>query len=251
MPEVTTQERTDTQDAQQVPPFTRHVRIAHLRYPWGVDGEQPLAVYATIKWDGKRLSITGVEGPKANGHAWGSCGQVTMNSADHVQRIPEYDQLAEVWERWHLNDMNAACEHQRAEGWGKEDLELVTYHLTKDAQAEHRALNTEARNALLRGEAFQYTPEQLAVLALPFETTNAPDADSAGSGRYEVQKRETKLAGWVRPEEHPRGVLAKPCPVCGYKYGTSWLYEEVPADVLRFLATLEPSVLSLPGRWGS
>lgn len=27
------------------------------------------------------------------------------------------DRLVDIWRRWHLNDMNAACEHQRALGW--------------------------------------------------------------------------------------------------------------------------------------
>ena len=47
-----------------------------------------------------------------------------------------------------------------------------------------------------------------------------------------------KAAGWVYPSEHPKGLLCKPCEVCGYKYGSAWLKEEVPADVLDYLKTL-------------
>ena len=28
--------------------------------------------------------------------------------------------IVEVWKRWHLNNLNAGCEHQRAAGWGAE-----------------------------------------------------------------------------------------------------------------------------------
>lgn len=42
----------------------------------------------------------------------------------------------------------------------------------------------------------------------------------------------------VKPDEHPDGILCKPCPVCGYKYGTSWLMEEVPEDVIDWLFAL-------------
>lgn len=64
--------------------------------------------------------------------------------------------------------------------------------------------------------------------------------------RYEPQKRydwnngatEESMLGWLRPDEHPDGILCKPCPVCGYKYGTSWLKEDVPEDVLQFLYNL-------------
>ena len=32
--------------------------------------------------------------------------------------------------------------------------------------------------------------------------------------------------------------LSEPCPVCGYKYGSAWLFIEVPENVLSFLAGL-------------
>jgi hypothetical protein len=40
------------------------------------------------------------------------------------------------------------------------------------------------------------------------------------------------LASWVYEKEHPRGFLMKPCPVCGYKYGSAWLKEEIPQKVI-------------------
>jgi hypothetical protein len=36
---------------------------------------------------------------------------------------------------------------------------------------------------------------------------------------------------WVRPDEHPEGLLTKSCPTCGYKYGTEWKKRELPASV--------------------
>ncbi len=42
----------------------------------------------------------------------------------------------------------------------------------------------------------------------------------------------SKAAGWVLESEHPRGLLCKPCPTCGYKYGSAWLKETLPADVV-------------------
>lgn len=41
-------------------------------------------------------------------------------------------------------------------------------------------------------------------------------------------RNETKTLSWVKPSEHPDGLLCKPCPVCGYKYGTSWLLMPIP-----------------------
>ena len=41
------------------------------------------------------------------------------------------------------------------------------------------------------------------------------------------------------------GILLKPCPVCGYKYGSAWLFEEIPADVLEYLDSL-PAATRIP-----
>jgi len=46
------------------------------------------------------------------------------------------------------------------------------------------------------------------------------------------------LAIWVTEEEHKDGLLSKPCPVCGYEYGSKWLFEEVPEDIINFLFSL-------------
>jgi hypothetical protein len=54
----------------------------------------------------------------------------------------------------------------------------------------------------------------------------------------EPWKIEEKTAGWVFPSQHPKGLLTKPCPVCGYRYGNGWLYEEVPEEVLQWLQNL-------------
>jgi len=49
---------------------------------------------------------------------------------------------------------------------------------------------------------------------------------------------ENKPAGHVYPEEHPEGLLCKPCPECGHKYGSKWLKREVPIEALEFLRGL-------------
>jgi len=39
------------------------------------------------------------------------------------------------------------------------------------------------------------------------------------------------LASWVYPKDHEKGFLGKACPICGYKYGTSWLYRPLPDNI--------------------
>lgn len=153
------------------------------------------SVFCRIQYDGKRLSITGVEGPMRNGDCRGSAGQIADTLSEITTYATGWDadkvaRFADTWCRWHLNDMRPGCEHQRAEGWGKRPID------------PSKPLNTYGR----------HFPGQ-------------------GSDSW-------NMLAWVRPDEHPAGLLTKPCPVCGYKYGTSWLTEDVPAEVIEYLASL-------------
>lgn len=68
-------------------------------------------VYVDVDWDGKRLSFIGTvlraHQPR-NAPNPEACGQV----GDYVRDVDP--RLAELWARWHLNDMRAGCEHQEA-----------------------------------------------------------------------------------------------------------------------------------------
>lgn len=143
----------------------------------------------------RELSIAGVEGPKRNGDARGGCGQIVDSLADIYELsegwTPEMvAKLADVWNRWHLNDMKAGCEHQRAAGWGTTPID--------------------------------------------------PDKPTNSYGRhFPDQKHDTwNLAGWVKRSEWEGGLMCEPCWVCGYRYGTAWLYEAIPDDVLDWLRAL-------------
>lgn len=40
--------------------------------------------------------------------------------------------------------------------------------------------------------------------------------------------------GWRNYDKHP----GEPCPICGYKYGSAWLYAPLPQDVIDFVQPL-------------
>lgn len=222
--------------------FSRVYRIGTVRI-----GSRNASVFVKATYSDGRLSISGVEGPKRNGDAVGGCGQIvhSLNPEQFTEFAPGWDaercgRFLETWERWHLNDMRPGCEHQR-EWNASEPLEVVSYGLTTEASQNRRRLQEVAGMDAARGVLPELDETERALLLLDdwFKPRfSPPDADDALSGCYEVRKRATKLAGWVHPEEHPRGLLGKPCEVCGYKYGTAWLREEVPADVLEFLQSL-------------
>lgn len=118
------------------------VRIGTIML-WHHRAELPTDIFCKIEFRAdNRLSITGVIGPRKNGDAWGGCGQIDMefdhrNPSDNDPRYsdpilpsditfsPGWDAdlwcgFLNIWKRWHLNDMKAACEHQEIMG--------ITYH---------------------------------------------------------------------------------------------------------------------------
>jgi hypothetical protein len=157
------------------------------------------SIFAKIEYIGGKLSITGVEGPLPSGNALGGAGQIIMSFKEYdargymsirdIKPAPGWDRgkikrFFDLWDRWHLNDMRAGCEHQRALGWDKEPID--------------------------------------------------PNKPTTAYGKfYPGQTHDSRnLKSWVNP---PVGHMSEPCPVCGYKYGTAWLTESVPADVINFL----------------
>ena len=153
-------------------------------------------VYGKIEFADGRLSITGVEGPMKNGDARGSCGQIVDTKI--IELAPAWtqemlDKFYAIWHEWHLNDMRAGCEHQRAEKWDERPID------------SSKPLN-------------------------------------AYGNHYEGQKQNSwNMLTWLNASEHPDGLMCKPCLVCGYKYGTAWLKEEVPQEVIDWLSGLPDS----------
>lgn len=204
-------------------------------------------VFCRIRFEAGRLSISGVEGPLRNGNARGSCGQIEMSLGDGsgIAPAPGWSRkltrkFLKTWRAWHLNDMRAGCEHQRAEGVGSRSLTVKTYWINSTAWKLKRAAEAEKVTAAQEGRAANLTPAQVFLVGKEWflDRHTLPGSESPLAGLYELKKEEKKLSGWVYESEHAEGELMKKCPVCGYAYGSSWLKEDVPADVLEFLESL-------------
>src|SRR6478735_2143194 len=84
-----------------------------VRLGIGPDGN----VYCRIKYTEGRLSITGVEGPKANGDCRGACGQIVRHLNDMQPGTPAQEAyLREHPITDHLNYYKRACEVLAAAG---------------------------------------------------------------------------------------------------------------------------------------
>lgn len=143
------------------------------------------AYLAEVEWelkDGRFSASAGIWNTKHTDYI--SCGQMLNDLIKYFPHDQKLRRIVKVWERWHLNDMKAACVHQRAYEWDK------------------RPIN--------------------------------PDKPTNTYGKHFPGQRTDSwnMLGWVSPQEHPEGLLGKPCSWCGYKYGTAWLKEEIPQNVI-------------------
>lgn len=85
-----------------------------------LSGKRYASVYAHISWEDERLSICGTIGPLPSGGALGSSGQIDQPKIENFAQgwnQALLDKFFQIWKRWHLNDLRAECEHQRALGW--------------------------------------------------------------------------------------------------------------------------------------
>lgn len=171
------------------------------------------------------------------------CGGQCLDTIAPYIDDPVFSEIYRLWELYHLNDMHPECIHQHAAGWHEKAREEVTlYHwkMTLEAIDEQKAVEKAALTALRCGETFKPTIKQRFFATLEYSlTTHTETLPENIASYYEPKKSlfagdkghtEVKTLGWLKQSEHPDGILSKPCPVCGYKYGSSWVYFPIPEE---------------------
>ncbi len=210
------------------------------------------SVYCKItlekKDKGQCLSISGVVGPKSNGDCYGSCGQIIQSASDLSTFAPGWDKekvgkFVQIWDRWHLNDMHAACQHQTGPEWDtSRPIHFAGYKRTKEAKRLQKAAECgelspsvykKSQNILALCE--KWHGEKINEDQIPGEVLVMVKNGFLEPWHWDHIEK-TERSGWVDVKDG--GILSKPCPVCGYKYGSAWLFEEIPADVIEWLFSL-------------
>ena len=220
------------------------------------NGEEfPANAFVQIEYTNGRLSISGVVGPKRNGDCYGSAGQCVDAIREGIPNAgwtkEMLEKLCNIWDEWHLNDMRAYCQHQKELGWreqAREEITLYHYRLTDFAYKAKENAKREAINSLKEGRTFVPTKEQSFFANLEYGLDVYGELSEELVPYYNPKKSlyagdhgftAIKTRGWVTYEkESDKGLLCKPCPVCGYKYGTSWLKEDVPQEIIDWLFAL-------------
>lgn len=215
--------------------------------------ERSANAFVEITYDKEgRLSLHGVIGPISGGNCLGSCGQCYDEIRKGIPTlswtIEMLNKLCDIWDEWHLNDMRAYCQHQKELGWcelAKEQITIYNYRLTTEALNEQHKAERAALQALKNGEVFTPTESQTFFANLPYSVESY--GKELNSPHYQPKKplypgdegaTRIERRGWIRFDKSEEGILCKPCPVCGYKYGSAWLKEEVPQEIIDWLFAL-------------
>lgn len=156
---------------------------------------------------------------------------------DHIAQYIDDEQfkiIYRLWKLYHLNDMHAECEHQAADGWlekAKTKVNIYTFNMTTEAIVAQHKLEREILDDAKVGKAYYTKAEQQTLLGLEYTIKSHEENLPNGIAQfYKLTNVERKALGWLSQKDHPDGLLGRPCPTCGYEYGTKWLYRPIPAE---------------------
>ena len=171
----------------------------------------------------------------ASGTVWNARGTDCIQGGQCIDTVWEqygkqlenkklYKEIMTLWEKYHLNDMKAWCEHQNyGEGIQKE---IKVHHLWGNSEydkiSQVRALPNKSLTATEEG------------------LKNVPMVYYEHSNCYVKGGIETKSTGWITYDEKyaPEGLIGKVCPVCGKKYGHEWYYMPIEENDLKRIKEL-------------
>lgn len=226
---------------------------------------------AQITWE-LRQSEKGAEfSAQGSGRAFGG-GQCIDKIAEAHKDDPKVQEIAAIWSRWHLNGMRAGTPEQKALGWGhgrNVALDLVTMtEAQKTALAKRNEVAQGRKRAAYVAEQMGKIKDSARErLRIYQEITGKSPNDHgmehlAAALNVKTDKPRSYVDGWQRQRLAPiyemhaklaahldnmarnlypaapvvsevfEDSLGAPCPVTGYLYGSQWLHETIPADVI-------------------
>lgn len=206
-----------------------------------------------------RVTVKILEGKLSiSGNTRSCMGQISNELRERIDEInfkngwnkEKFLKLLDIWDKWHLNDMHPECEHQRELGWvkeGKDTVQKYTFALSSDMIRKRNKLKDDIISGFLHQKKVENTKERRELLSMPYRkvvyTNDIEEAiyiiDNTEAEGYDYECVETVTRGWISYSENQKyGILEKPCPVCGYRYGTEWKRVELPSDVVSFLEGL-------------
>ena len=170
------------------------------------------------------------------------CGGQCLGTIAEYIKTPLFNAIFRLWKLYHLNDMHPECEHQRAAGWREQANEFIKIYIFRQTSATiqaEREIKKKLYQAAKEGKVYQVTKEEQNILKLQYTIKTASQTLPEDIEKYyRLDGTEEKMRGWVRYEEDSRGILCKPCPICGYKYGSEWKYLPIPENDKKIILSI-------------
>lgn len=169
-------------------------------------------------------------------------GQCLDTIAEYVQD-PVFIEIFRLWNLYHLNDMHPDCEHQRADiaFQQQKQQQIIVYkwlHLHDEIAKEKRSVTEFIKTELTTHGTVTLNNRQHFLYNLEDCIYNHVGEYDKTLYSHKDNEIEYKTLNWISVNEHEKGLLSKPCPVCGYKYGSSWIYAPIPADDEKIICDL-------------
>lgn len=185
----------------------------------------------------------------ASGTIWKTWGNDIIMGGQCLEEMKEFftenetfQKVYKFWKLYHLNGMRPECEHQHHFKWheiAKEKIFFNIYELKYEFLEQKNLLENKILKKARNGETITTTKEEQILLNLKYEIRTDEEIKEELNPFYLLTKTEEKLKGWTTYEkESKNGILCKPCPVCGYKYGTSWEFFKIPEKDLKEIKKL-------------
>jgi len=145
---------------------------------------------------------------------------------DQLENKEKFDTILKLWEKYHLNDSKAWCEHNNYGEGIQKDVTLHSLYPTEEYERLSRVRELPKRHLEVTDAGMKNVPKALY------------DYSS-----WEIRERsntQKKSTGWITYDEtfSPDGLIGKPCPVCGCKYGRGWYYKPIEKNDLETMEAL-------------
>lgn len=154
--------------------------------------------------------------------------------------------FCEIWNKWHLNDLTPDCEHQRADAEFQKakSKKVKVYeflHLNDDLRKEKSEISKFVDISLRENGTVTLTDRQKELYCMKYCIYEHIGEYDTSIYHHNEKDVEYKTLNWISHDKYEEGLMSKPCPICGYKYGSKWLKKEVPDEVVQFLESLPES----------
>lgn len=145
---------------------------------------------------------------------------------DQLENKELFDKILTLWEKYHLNDTNPWCEHNNYGEGIQKDVTLHSLYPTDEYERLSRVRELPPRHLEVTDAGMKNVPKAL------YDYSSYDKKRNMHVGK--------KSTGWITYDEKysPDGLIGKPCPVCGCKYGHEWYYKPIEKNDLETMEAL-------------